>query len=116
MGVFGDVDGSVFAQDRRVGGRRLDDGGTGNRCAKERDPPREAAGRVDRPFRSRRAICRRRAEETYDNAFAESLFSRYKAELLEGGAFADVEQARSETFAFIEGYYNRIRRHSSLGY
>jgi transposase InsO family protein len=46
----------------------------------------------------------------------ESLFSRYKAELLEGGAFADVEQARSETFAFIEGYYNRIRRHSSLGY
>ena len=30
-----------------------------------------------------------RAEETYDNAFAESLFSRYKAELLEGGAFAD---------------------------
>src|SRR5262245_15969226 len=43
-----------------------------------------------------------RAEETYDNAFAESLFSRYKAELLEGGAFADVEQARLETFAFIE--------------
>jgi transposase InsO family protein len=36
--------------------------------------------------------------------------------LLEGGAFAVVEQARSETFAFIEGYYNRIRRHSSLGY
>jgi transposase InsO family protein len=57
-----------------------------------------------------------RADETYDNAFAESLFSRYKAELLEGGAFADVEQARAETFAFIEGYYNRIRRHSSLGY
>ena len=29
-----------------------------------------------------------RAGETYDNAFAESLFSRYKAELLEGGSFA----------------------------
>jgi putative transposase len=57
-----------------------------------------------------------RADETYDNAHAESLFSRYKAELLEGGSFADVEQARSETFAFIEGYYNRIRLHSSLGY
>ena len=50
-----------------------------------------------------------RADETYDNAHAESLFSRYKAELLEGGAFADVEQARSETFAYIEGYYNRVR-------
>jgi transposase InsO family protein len=57
-----------------------------------------------------------RADETYDNAYAESLFSRYKAELLEGGAFANVEGARSETFGYIEGYYNRIRRHSGLGY
>jgi putative transposase len=57
-----------------------------------------------------------RADECYDNAFAESLFSRYKAELLEGGAFADVEEARLETFNYIEGYYNRMRRHSSLGY
>jgi len=57
-----------------------------------------------------------RAEESYDNAYAESLFSRYKAELLEGGAFSDVEEARLETFAYIEGYYNRVRRHSSLGY
>ncbi len=57
-----------------------------------------------------------RAGESYDNAFAESLFSRYKAELLEGGAFADVEEARIETFNYIEGYYNRIRRHSALGY
>jgi transposase InsO family protein len=57
-----------------------------------------------------------RAGETYDNAFAESLFSRYKAELLEGGSFSDVEEARLETFNYIEGYYNRIRRHSSLGY
>lgn len=57
-----------------------------------------------------------RADETYDNAHAESLFSRYKAELLEGGAFASVEQAISETFAYIEGYYNRVRLHSSLGY
>jgi putative transposase len=57
-----------------------------------------------------------RAGETYDNAYAESFFSRYKAELLEGGAFTDVSQAQAETFAYIEGYYNRIRRHSALGY
>lgn len=57
-----------------------------------------------------------RAGEVYDNPFAESLFSRYKAELLEGGAFANVEEARLESFQYIEGYYNRIRRHSSLGY
>jgi transposase InsO family protein len=57
-----------------------------------------------------------RADETYDNAYAESLFSRYKAEMLEGGAFANVDEARSETFSYIECYYNRIRRHSGLGY
>jgi transposase InsO family protein len=57
-----------------------------------------------------------RAGETYDNAYAESLFSRYKAELLEDGQFADVAQARQESFAYIEGYYNRKRLHSSLGY
>ncbi len=57
-----------------------------------------------------------RAAESYDNAYAESLFSRYKAELLEGGAFTDVEEARLETFNYIEGYYNRVRRQKSLGY
>ena len=49
-----------------------------------------------------------RAGETYDNAAAESFFSRDKAELLEGGTFADVEQARAETCADIEGYDNRV--------
>ncbi len=49
-----------------------------------------------------------RAEDSYDNAYAESLFSRYKAELLEGGAFSDLEEARLETFNYIEGYYNRF--------
>jgi transposase InsO family protein len=52
----------------------------------------------------------------YDNAQAESFFSRFKAELVEGGVFESIEQARSEVFSYIEGYYNRIRRHSSLGY
>jgi putative transposase len=69
--------------------------------------PLAATGR--RQSRSRRANC-------YDNAQAESFFSRYKAELLEGGAFADVSQARGETFSYVEGYYNRARRHSALGY
>ena len=27
-----------------------------------------------------------------------------------------MEEARLETFNYIEGYYNRVRRHSSLGY
>jgi putative transposase len=52
----------------------------------------------------------------YDNAQAESFFSRLKAELVENGIFESVEDARSEVFSYIEGYYNRIRLHSGLGY
>jgi transposase InsO family protein len=52
----------------------------------------------------------------YDNAQAESFFSRFKAELIEDGVFEDLEQSRSEIFSYIEGYYNRVRLHSSLGY
>ncbi len=52
----------------------------------------------------------------YDNATAESFFSRYKAELLEDRIFESLEQARSEIFSYIEGYYNRVRRHSALGF
>ena len=51
----------------------------------------------------------------YDNAQAESFFARYKIELLEGGCFENVNHARSETFSYIEGYYNRKRRHSGIG-
>ncbi|MGI9090149.1 MAG: integrase core domain-containing protein, partial [Gemmatimonadaceae bacterium] len=52
----------------------------------------------------------------YDNAQAESFFSRFKAELIENGIFESVEEAKSEVFSYIEGYYNRIRLHSGIGY
>ena len=52
----------------------------------------------------------------YDNAQAESFFSRFKAELMENGVFEDINQARLEIFSYIEGYYNLRRLHSSLGY
>lgn len=57
-----------------------------------------------------------RVDNHYDNAFAESLFSRFKAELLENRLFSDLEDARIKIFEYIEGYYNRKRRHSSLNY
>lgn len=57
-----------------------------------------------------------RADDPYDNAFAESFWSRLKAELLEGGCFLSVDDARTEVFEYIEYYYNRVRKHSSLGY
>jgi putative transposase len=56
------------------------------------------------------------ADNPYDNAHMESFFSRFKAELLEGGAFQNAEDARTEIFEFIEMYYNPKRLHSSIGY
>ena len=56
-----------------------------------------------------------RRDNHYDNAMAESLFSRFKAELLEGGAFMNKEEAIMESFEYIELYYNPIRRHSTIG-
>jgi len=57
-----------------------------------------------------------RADDPYDNAFMESFFSRFKAELLEDGMFENLEDARTEIFEYIEMYYNTLRKHSSLAY
>lgn len=56
------------------------------------------------------------ADNHYDNAHMESFFSRFKAELLQGGAFHNAEDSQSEIFEFIEMYYNPSRLHSSIGY
>ncbi|GAB4047014.1 IS3 family transposase [Spirosoma litoris] len=56
-----------------------------------------------------------RPDDLYDNAFMESCWSRLKAELIENGVFWFLEDARIELFDYIECYYNRKRRHSSLG-
>ncbi|MEJ7736983.1 MAG: IS3 family transposase [Chitinophagaceae bacterium] len=56
------------------------------------------------------------ADNPYDNAHIESLFSRFKAELMEGGAFHDAEDSQTEIFDYIEMYYNPLRLHSSIGY
>jgi len=57
-----------------------------------------------------------RADNPYDNAFMESCFSRFKAELMQDGAFDNPEDAQTEIFEYIEMYYNTKRRHSSLNY
>ena len=52
----------------------------------------------------------------YDNAFAESYFASLKAESFpEDGVFETRSQARIAIFDYIETFYNRRRRHSSLG-
>lgn len=51
----------------------------------------------------------------YDNAVAESFFSTLKRELVHRVRFATRAQARSAIFEFIEVFYNRQRRHSTIG-
>lgn len=52
----------------------------------------------------------------WDNAVAESFFATLEHELLRDHTFATQEQARAAIFEFIEVWYNRQRRHSSLDY
>jgi putative transposase len=52
----------------------------------------------------------------WDNAVVESFFGTLKSELVYRTHFATRHQARLELFEYIEVFYNRKRRHSSLGY
>jgi len=52
----------------------------------------------------------------YDNAVTESFFGTLKAECVQGSCFASRTQARQVIFEYTECFYNRVRRHSSLGY
>jgi len=52
----------------------------------------------------------------WDNAVAESFFATLKTELIYLRRFATKAEAREAIFEFIEGFYNRVRRHSTLGY
>lgn len=60
---------------------------------------------------SRRANC-------WDNAVAESFWANYKGECIPDHplGFDTRAQAKSETFEYIEVFYNRQRLHSTLGY
>jgi transposase InsO family protein len=51
-----------------------------------------------------------------DNAISESFVSTLKAELVRGVRFPSREAARTAIFEYLEGFYNRTRIHSSLGY
>jgi putative transposase len=60
------------------------------------------------PSMSRRGNC-------YDNAVAESFFSSLKKERIRRRIYASRQEAKSDVFDYIEGFYNRTRRHSHLG-
>lgn len=54
--------------------------------------------------------------DAYDNALCESFFATLECELLDRRSFRSHAEARRAIFSFVEGFYNRRRRHSALGY
>ena len=54
--------------------------------------------------------------DCYDNAMAESFWATLEREVLSRRRFKTQAEAKLAIFAWIEGWYNPHRRHSSLGY
>lgn len=52
----------------------------------------------------------------YDNAMAESFFATLKKGHVFWHRYRTREEARSSIFEYVEVFYNRVRRHSALGY
>lgn len=55
-----------------------------------------------------------RVASALDNAAAESFFSTLEHELLFRVTFESIEQARRVVAGWIDGFYNRRRRHSTI--
>ncbi|QOC92262.1 IS3 family transposase [Micromonospora craniellae] len=89
-------DGAVFHSDR---GSQYTSGDFAATLARHEN--RQSVGRT--------GIC-------FDNAMAESFFGKLKTEWVHHRVFATRADARREIIRFIEGFYNRRRLHSGLGY
>ena len=57
-----------------------------------------------------------RKGDCYDNAPMESFFHTLKTELVHHRHYATRIEATRDIFAYVEGFYNRTRRHSAIGY
>lgn len=52
----------------------------------------------------------------YDNAPAESFFGTLKTELVHHAVYRTRQEAMTDIFFYIEGFYNRTRRHTALAF
>jgi putative transposase len=57
-----------------------------------------------------------RKADCFDNAPMESFFHTLKTELVHHRQYQTRTDAMRDIFAYIEGFYNRTRRHSAIGY
>jgi len=76
-----------------------------------------ASGAYQDALREKGVVCSMsRKGNCWDNAVAESFFATLKTECIYSRRFATRAEAREAIFHFIEVFYNRHRRHSTLGY
>jgi transposase InsO family protein len=61
------------------------------------------------PSMSRKGNC-------WDNAAMESFFARLKVEKVYSQSYQHLDDAYSSVFEYIEMFYNRVRKHSTIGY
>ena len=54
--------------------------------------------------------------DCYDNAVAESFFATLKKDLVNRASWPTKAELRTAVFAYVEGFYNPERLHSTLGY
>ena len=52
--------------------------------------------------------------DCYDNAMAESFFATLETELIDRSDWVTVSEAKAAVFDYIEVFYNRQRRHSTI--
>ena len=57
-----------------------------------------------------------RKGDCWDNAPTESFFNSLKNERVHGTTYATRADGQADLFEYIEVFYNRSRRHSTLGY
>ena len=65
---------------------------------------------------SRMSVSMSRKGNCWDNAAMESFFGSLKEECVGNTLYQSHEEARLALFAYLEIFYNRFRRHSTLGY
>ena len=64
----------------------------------------------------RLAVFHESAGNCWDHAVVESFFASLKTELTYRRRFRSRQEAQTAIFTYIEGFYNRRRRHSTSGY
>jgi putative transposase len=57
-----------------------------------------------------------RKGDCWDNAVAESFFKTVKIELLDWNEYSTYQEMQLALFSYLDGYYNTLRTHSTLGY